>query len=109
MRLKWITDHRVVSWPLLTWAFALLQLVTSSDLFELRLLHMNDLHSRFQQVTRTGSKCTQKALRADQCVGGVARIKYKVDQIKNSSSDDNVLFLMAGDLFQVSINQHTLF
>jgi len=86
----------------LTWAFALqaVVLVTATDLFQLRLLHMNDLHSRFQQVTKHGSKCTQKALRNNECVGGVARIKYKVEQIRNSSSDDNVLFLMAGDLFQ---------
>ena len=67
--------------------------------FQLRLLHMNDLHSRFQQVTRHGSKCTQKD--SGKCVGGVARVKYKVDQIRNAS-DDNVLFLMAGDLFQVT-------
>ena len=68
--------------------------------FQLRLLHMNDLHSRFQQVTRHGSKCTQKDYGT--CVGGVARVKYKVDQIRANASDDNVLFLMAGDLFQVT-------
>ena len=68
--------------------------------FQLRLLHMNDLHSRFQQVTRHGSKCTQKDY--GKCVGGVARVKYKVDQIRANATDDNVLFLMAGDLFQVT-------
>ena len=83
------------------------QAAASASTFQLRLLHMNDLHSRFQQVTRHGSKCTQRDL--GKCVGGVARVKYKVDQIKANATDDNVLFLMAGDLFQVSSVISTLF
>jgi len=74
--------------------------LSSSNLFELRLLHMNDFHSRFEEVTMRGSKCTAAKREANKCVGGIARIKHKVDEIKQSQTDDNLLFLMAGDLFQ---------
>lgn len=70
--------------------------------FKIRVLHTNDLHSRFDEVTISGSKCRDKDRRKKICVGGVARIKHMVDQIKNQHKpDDNVLFLNAGDFFQV--------
>ena len=70
--------------------------------FKIRVLHTNDLHSRFDEVTISGSKCTEKYRQKKACVGGVARIKHMVDQIKNQHKpDDNVLFLNAGDFFQV--------
>ena len=70
--------------------------------FKIRVLHTNDLHSRFDEVTLSGSKCKDRDRRKNVCVGGVARIKHEVDRIKNEHHpDDNVLFLNAGDFFQV--------
>ena len=73
-----------------------------NEFFKIRVLHTNDLHSRFDEVTLSGSKCKDRDRRKNVCVGGVARIKHEVDRIKNEHHpDDNVLFLNAGDFFQV--------
>ncbi len=74
--------------------------VATSAAYELTVLHTNDLHSRFEQVTATGSRCEAKDAEKQRCFGGVARIKHVVDQIKNE--EDNVVFLNGGDFFQVS-------
>ena len=72
------------------------------SIIKIKVLHTNDLHSRFDEVTMRGSKCRDKDRRKNKCVGGVARIKHMVDQIKKQHNpDDNVVFLNAGDFFQV--------
>ena len=65
--------------------------------FQLTVLHTNDLHSRFDEVTSRGGDCEN----GHKCYGGVARIKYVVDQYKKK--EDNLIFLNAGDFFQVRI------
>ena len=70
-----------------------IELVTA---FRLTVLHTNDLHSRFDQVTASGAECSQNR----ECFGGVARIKQKVDSLKQEYP--NSVFLNAGDFFQVS-------
>ena len=78
---------------------------TEIDNLKIRVLHTNDLHSRFDEVTISGSKCKVKDKKKKSCYGGVARIKYMVDQIRNQQKpDENVLFLNAGDFFQVKFN-----
>ena len=77
---------------------------------KIRVLHTNDLHSRFDEVTISGSKCKVKDKKKNLCYGGVARIKYMVDQIRNQQKpDENVLFLNAGDFFQVKFNKNHIF
>ena len=79
---------------------------TEIDNLKIRVLHTNDLHSRFDEVTISGSKCKVKDKKKKSCYGGVARIKYMVDQIRNKQKpDENVLFLNAGDFFQVKFNK----
>ena len=65
--------------------------------FQLTVLHTNDLHSRFDEVTSRGGDCEN----GHKCYGGVARIKYVVDQYKKK--EDNLIFVNAGDFFQVKI------
>ena len=75
-----------------------------NDIVKIRVLHTNDLHSRFDEVTISGSKCKDKDRKSRTCYGGVARIKHMVDDIRKQHSkdnNDNVLFLNAGDFFQV--------
>ena len=67
---------------------------------DLTLLHTNDLHSRFDQISSRGSSCRAKDLEAGKCFGGVSRIKHKVDQIKRENPN-RVVFVNAGDFFQV--------
>ena len=74
----------------------------NDDFLKIRVLHTNDLHSRFDEVTKSGSKCKEKDRKSNMCYGGVARLKYMVNHIRNQHKpDDNVLFLNAGDFFQV--------
>ena len=75
-----------------------------NDFVKIRVLHTNDLHSRFDEVTISGSKCKDRDRKRHKCYGGVARIKYMVDDIRkqhSNANNDNVLFLNAGDFFQV--------
>ena len=67
--------------------------------FRLTVLHTNDLHSRFDQVSKTGGECNSRS----KCYGGVARIKHLADQIR--AQNPNTVFLNAGDFFQVRLSR----
>ena len=79
---------------------SVLLLSAAASCLDLTLLHTNDLHSRFDQISGRGSACRAKDLAAGNCFGGVSRIKYKVDQIKRENPN-KVVFVNAGDFFQV--------
>ena len=68
-----------------------------SAAFRLTVLHTNDLHSRFDQVSKKGGDCDSKP----PCYGGVARIKHLADTIR--AQNPNTVFLNAGDFFQVRL------
>lgn len=69
----------------------------AADSWELTILHTNDVHSRLEQTSEDSSKCVN----ASSCVGGVARLYTKVQQIR--SSEPHVLLLDAGDQYQGTI------
>ena len=60
----------------------------ADELFELTILHTNDLHAHYDSFEPWGEPIQ----------GGVARLKSAVDEILDE--EDNVLFLDAGDQFQ---------
>lgn len=64
--------------------------------FPLRILHVNDVHARYDQTTATGTFCTAKDEAANKCVGGAARLATKLKELRTG----NALFLDAGDQFQ---------
>lgn len=68
--------------------------------FTLRIVHTNDMHSRFEQTSRLSSVCSEKEAAAGKCYGGFARIATLVRQARNSSVP--CLFLNAGDTYQGS-------
>lgn len=74
--------------------------------FSATVLHTNDVHGRFEQVTPSGTRCTKQAAEAKQCVGGIARQKTLV--LRAVASGANVLFLNAGDYYQGSIWYYVL-
>lgn len=82
---------------LLTALSALLLLWPAARAWELTILHTNDVHSRLEQTSEDSTKC----LNASQCVGGVARLYTKVQQIRKE--EPNVLLLDAGDQYQGTI------
>lgn len=65
--------------------------------WELTILHTNDVHSRLEQTSEDSSKCVN----ASRCVGGVARLFTKVQQIRRA--EPHVLLLDAGDQYQGTI------
>lgn len=67
--------------------------------FDLTVLHTNDVHARVQEMDRYGGQCTNK-----DCFGGVARMKTKVQEIRNQFP--NTLLLDAGDQFQGTLWFH---
>jgi 5'-nucleotidase len=62
------------------------------------VLHTNDIHSHMDQFNSGGTDCNQKKIDANQCYGGVARIKTVVDEFRKNSED--VILVDAGDQFQ---------
>jgi 2',3'-cyclic-nucleotide 2'-phosphodiesterase (5'-nucleotidase family) len=62
---------------------AVFALLTLAAAFDLTVLHTNDIHSRFDEVTSRGSVCRPKDREGGKCFGGVARIKHVVSQIRN--------------------------
>nr|XP_003474789.1 LOW QUALITY PROTEIN: 5'-nucleotidase [Cavia porcellus] len=69
----------------------------SASAWELTILHTNDVHSRLEQTSEDSTKCSNASL----CVGGVARLFTKVQQIRQA--EPNVLLLDAGDQYQGTI------
>lgn len=64
--------------------------------YQLRILHVNDVHARYDQITSTGGFCTPKDQAEKKCIGGAARLQTKLKELRG----DNALFLDAGDQFQ---------
>lgn len=87
---------RAPKWLLLALS-TLLPLWPTARAWELTILHTNDVHSRLEQTSDDSSKC----LNASLCVGGVARLFTKVQQIR--LQEPNVLLLDAGDQYQGTI------
>ncbi|CAH2052156.1 unnamed protein product, partial [Iphiclides podalirius] len=70
----------------------------NEELFELNIIHYNDFHAHFDQVSPTGGVCnpTERA-----CIGGFARLYTAIMQVLEAEPDS--LLLNAGDTFQGTI------
>lgn len=95
--------QRSPSSPLLLAAMVVLSWAAEAALgeFTATVLHTNDVHGRFEQITPHGTRCTESSALEETCVGGIARQKTLVQQTINSGA--NVLFLNTGDYYQGSI------
>ncbi|KAG5984069.1 hypothetical protein E4U55_006204 [Claviceps digitariae] len=63
--------------------------------YNLSFFHVNDVHAHLDQFTKGGADCNDAT---KGCVGGYARIKTKVDELRSKKPDH--LWLNAGDEFQ---------
>ncbi len=88
-------------------AIALSSGVAFAD-YELNILHINDFHSRVEEINKYDSTCSEKETAAQECFGGAARLKTAFDQRRSALSGKNVLSLNAGDNFQGSLFYSTL-
>jgi 5'-nucleotidase / UDP-sugar diphosphatase len=73
--------------------------------YTLNILHINDLHSRIEAINKYDSTCSEKEAAEAQCLGGIARVKTKLDERRNAlkAANENVIVLDAGDQFQGSL------
>jgi 5'-nucleotidase len=73
--------------------------------YSLHILHINDFHSRIEQINRFGSTCGGSDVEEGKCFGGVGRLYTKITEMRESLRADgqNVLVLDAGDQFQGSL------
>ena len=70
--------------------------VSAQDLlFNLTILHTNDIQSRFCQVDENRKRCTDELAADGMCYGGYARTVTKVKEIR--ASKENVLLLEGGE------------
>ena len=67
--------------------------------WELSLLHVNDIHARMEETNKYSSKCRVKDKSKGECYGGLARMYTAVKDVRKQ--EDNVLWLNAGDFYQV--------
>jgi 5'-nucleotidase / UDP-sugar diphosphatase len=73
--------------------------------YTLHILHINDLHSRIEQVNAGGSNCSSKDAEENKCFGGVARVATKINELRDAlrAEGKNVIVVDAGDQFQGSL------
>ncbi|XP_043261264.1 protein 5NUC-like isoform X1 [Colletes gigas] len=74
---------------------------SQDDGLTLRIVHTNDMHSRFEQTSQLSSICSKQDAEAGKCYGGFARITTLVRQARQSPIP--CLFMIAGDTYQGSM------
>ncbi|MEL7464723.1 MAG: 5'-nucleotidase C-terminal domain-containing protein [Pseudomonadota bacterium] len=71
--------------------------------YRLTILHINDLHSRIEPISRFDGTCSAEDDAEGKCFGGMARVKTFLDERRAALEGENVLTLDAGDQFQGSL------
>ena len=71
--------------------------------YRLHILHINDLHSRIEPISKYDGTCGAEDEAEGKCFGGIARVKTWLDERRAALSGENVITLDAGDQFQGSL------
>ncbi|THH37116.1 multifunctional 2',3'-cyclic-nucleotide 2'-phosphodiesterase/5'-nucleotidase/3'-nucleotidase [Aliishimia ponticola] len=73
--------------------------------YTLHIIHINDLHSRIEPVSKYDSTCGAEDDAEGKCFGGVARVATKINELRDelTAAGENVLVMDAGDQFQGSL------
>ncbi|XP_050353509.1 apyrase-like [Nymphalis io] len=69
-----------------------------NDLFELNIIHYNDFHAHFDQISLNGGPCNPTE---GDCIGGFSRLYTAIMQVLEAEPDS--LLLNGGDTFQGTI------
>jgi len=83
---------------LLMLVFSAIPAGAQSGEYTLVVLHTNDVHARIDQFDGQGNTCDEEEEAANECLGGVARRKTVIDQVRDEGG--NVVLLDGGDQFQ---------
>ena len=84
-------------------AGALLTATGAQAEYTLNILHINDLHSRIEPITKYDGTCGAEDDAEGKCFGGIARVKTYLNERRGTLTGQNVLTLDAGDQFQGSL------
>ena len=76
-------------------------LLSGPTLWNMTLIHVNDMHVRIEETNKYSSECDDKARGEGTCFGGMARLAAQAQKVKDE--EENVVWLNAGDLFQGTI------
>ena len=68
---------------------------------KLTIVHVNDLHSHFEEINVQTGRCHSEEAAAGKCYGGMARMFTAIKQLK--AERENMIFLNAGDFYQGTI------
>jgi 5'-nucleotidase len=81
---------------------AMLGVATLAETFKLLIVHTNDMHSRFNQTSKSSGVCSAEEAAMNQCYGGFARVSEAVTVARARSRRNKTqsLFLIAGDIYQ---------
>jgi len=71
----------------------------------LHVLHINDMHSRFEEINAFDAPCSAEDAAEAKCFGGVARLATKIAELRGALEAEgaNVILLDAGDQYQGSL------
>jgi 5'-nucleotidase len=84
-------------------ALLLAAVAAQADEFTLTILHVNDLHSRYEPISRFDGPCSAEDDAAGECFGGAARLATALARARADVEGDAVIYLNAGDVFQGSL------
>ncbi|KPP92543.1 MAG: 5'-nucleotidase [Rhodobacteraceae bacterium HLUCCA08] len=85
-----------------TAALALMGSMAAAD-YTLHIVHINDLHSRIEPISRFDSTCSADDNAAGECFGGYARVATKIAELRDELAGENMIVLDAGDQYQGSL------
>ncbi|XP_055386813.1 protein 5NUC-like [Condylostylus longicornis] len=73
----------------------------NENTFKFIILHNNDMHARFEQVSKYATRCSPEDANSNECYGGFARVAHEVRKYRNESENGGlpVLYLNAGDTY----------
>ncbi|MES0198307.1 5'-nucleotidase C-terminal domain-containing protein [Mesorhizobium sp. M0011] len=71
--------------------------------YTLKILHINDWHSRIEGNNKYESTCSADEETKGECIGGAGRLITAIAQERKKLEGQNVLLLSAGDNFQGSL------
>ncbi|XP_057320781.1 protein 5NUC-like [Microplitis mediator] len=91
----------MIFWFILLNIFLYINANPISDEWQLHIVHTNDMHSRFEEVSALSTRCLPSYAESGKCYGGFARIATLVRKAKNSTIP--TLFLNAGDTYQGTV------
>jgi 5'-nucleotidase len=75
---------------------ACITIAKSQELFPVTIIHLNDMHARFDETNMASSTCKE----GDACIGGYARVVSKVKELLLTKATKNPLYLNAADNYQ---------